>query len=126
MVLRTQKTLHTDLRTCKVKKSFFEDYKGFFICCVDYKTVSNLFCMDATILSVRVFGIMFHSSNSATTKSRTMNRGIYLIAMLRPSVTRQVQSDLTEEYMRPIHIVYCLLSNNIMHSPSYITHYQAL
>ncbi|GFT09411.1 hypothetical protein TNCV_5062731 [Trichonephila clavipes] len=44
--------------------------------------------MDAMWLSIRLWGILFHSSRSAISKSRTVAGGLGRAAMRRPSVSQ--------------------------------------
>ncbi|GFW47544.1 synaptotagmin-1 [Trichonephila clavipes] len=52
------------------------------------KTAAHLFAMDAMRLSIRLWGILFHSSRSAISKSRTVAGGLGLAAMRRPSMSQ--------------------------------------
>ncbi|GFU22906.1 hypothetical protein TNCV_4270711 [Trichonephila clavipes] len=52
------------------------------------KTAAHLFAMDAMRLSIRFWGILFHSSRSAISKSRTVAGGLGRAAMRRPSISQ--------------------------------------
>ncbi|GFT29328.1 helicase domino [Trichonephila clavipes] len=52
------------------------------------KTAAHLFAMDAMRLSIRLWGILFHSSRSAISKSRTVASGLGRAAMRRPSMSQ--------------------------------------
>ncbi|GFY36089.1 hypothetical protein TNCV_4844611 [Trichonephila clavipes] len=52
------------------------------------KTAAHLFAMDAMRLSIRLWGILFHSSRSAISKSRTVAGGLGRAAMRRPSMSQ--------------------------------------
>ncbi|GFV82473.1 uncharacterized protein TNCV_3982651 [Trichonephila clavipes] len=52
------------------------------------KTAAHLFAMDAMRLSIRLWGILFHSSRSAISKSRTVAGGLGRAAMRRPRMSQ--------------------------------------
>ncbi|GFV10309.1 hypothetical protein TNCV_4571901, partial [Trichonephila clavipes] len=52
------------------------------------KTAAHLFVMDAMRLSIRLWGILFHSSRSAISKSRTVAGGLGHAAMRRLSMSQ--------------------------------------
>ncbi|GFV73081.1 hypothetical protein TNCV_299181 [Trichonephila clavipes] len=52
------------------------------------KTAAHLFAMDAMKLSIRLWGILFHSSRSAISKSRTVAGGLGHAAMRRQSMSQ--------------------------------------
>ncbi|GFV49640.1 uncharacterized protein TNCV_1959481, partial [Trichonephila clavipes] len=61
------------------------------------KTAAHLFAMDAMRLSIRLWGILFHSSRSAISKSRTVAGGLGRAAMRRPSMPKHARLDSGQE-----------------------------
>ncbi|GFT20617.1 hypothetical protein TNCV_2184331 [Trichonephila clavipes] len=61
------------------------------------KTAVHLFAMDAMRLSIRLWGILFHSSRSAISKFRTVEGGLGRAAMRRPSMSKHARLDSGQE-----------------------------
>ncbi|GFX66653.1 hypothetical protein TNCV_1428191 [Trichonephila clavipes] len=61
------------------------------------KTTAHLFAMDVMRLSIRLWGILFHSSRSAISKSRTVAGGLGHAAMRRPSMSQTARLDSDQE-----------------------------
>ncbi|GFW24593.1 uncharacterized protein TNCV_2404581 [Trichonephila clavipes] len=73
--------------------------------------------MDAMRLSIRLWGILFHSSRSAISKSQTVAGGLGRAAMRRPSISQTCSIDsglvaTVAEWYR-YRIVACLVTSSI-------------
>ncbi|GFW09592.1 sushi, von Willebrand factor type A, EGF and pentraxin domain-containing protein 1 [Trichonephila clavipes] len=79
------------------------------------KTAAHLFAMDAMRLSIRLWGILFHSSRSAISKSRTVAGGLGHAAMRRPSMS-QTCSIGFRSGEHAGHYIRCIVSASSMFS----------
>ncbi|GFU42912.1 b-cell receptor CD22 [Trichonephila clavipes] len=82
---------------------------------VNSKTAAHLFAMDAMRLSIRLWGILFHSSRSAISKSRTVAGGLGRAAMHRPSMS-QTCSIGFRSGKHAGHSIRCIVSASSMFS----------
>ncbi|GFW61700.1 hypothetical protein TNCV_3706351 [Trichonephila clavipes] len=72
--------------------------------------------MDAMRLSIRLYGILFHSSRSAISKSRTVADGLGRAAMRCPSMSQTCSIGFRSgEYAG--HSIICIVSTSSMLSP---------
>ncbi|GFW44754.1 hypothetical protein TNCV_4482991 [Trichonephila clavipes] len=79
------------------------------------ETTAHLFVMDAMRLSIRLWGILFHSSRSAISKSRTVAGGLGHAAMRRPSMS-QTCSIGFRSGKHAGHSILCIVSASSMFS----------
>lgn len=67
------------------------------ICCVVHRATKTQFSVDAMRLLMGLWKILFHSSRSTTSKSRTVNGGVGLAAMRCLSVTQTCSMGFNSE-----------------------------
>ncbi|GFS70946.1 hypothetical protein TNCV_2720041 [Trichonephila clavipes] len=72
--------------------------------------------MDAMRLSIRLWGILFHSSRSAISKSRTVAGGLDRAAMRRPSMSQTCSIGFRSG--EPFHTLYCFSFKHVYHQTS--------
>ncbi|GFU82448.1 hypothetical protein TNCV_3789731, partial [Trichonephila clavipes] len=61
------------------------------------KTAAHLFAMDAMRLSIRLWGILFHSLRSAISRFWTVAGGLGHAAMRHPSMPKHARFDSGQE-----------------------------
>ncbi|GFX41772.1 hypothetical protein TNCV_388851 [Trichonephila clavipes] len=71
--------------------------------------------MDAMRLSIRLWGILFHSSRSAISKSRTVAGGLGRAAMRRPSMSQECSIGFRSGEHAG-HYIRCIVSASSMFS----------
>ncbi|GFV28395.1 hypothetical protein TNCV_4715601 [Trichonephila clavipes] len=75
--------------------------------------------MDEMRLSIRLWGILFHSSSSAISSLEKVAGGFGRAAMRHPSMSQTCSIDSgSEEHAGPFHTLYCFSLNHVLHQTS--------